>query len=71
MFMLDIKSIFLSRTVWANLVGLVALALGFLGFDTRALDEAAVVESSLQIVAAGSFVLSTVFRIVATRRLTV
>ena len=69
--MLDIKSIFLSRTVWANLVGLVALALGFLGFDTRELDEAAVVESILQIVAAGSFVLSTVFRIVATRRLTV
>ena len=69
--MLDIKSIFLSRTVWANLVGLVALALGFLGFDIRGLDEAAVVESILQIVAAGSFVLSTVFRIVATRRLTV
>lgn len=69
--MLDIKSIFLSRTVWANLVGLVALALGFLGFDTRGLDEAAVVESILQIVAAGSFVLSTVFRVVATRRLTV
>jgi hypothetical protein len=69
--MLDIKSIFLSRTVWANLVGLVALALGFLGFDTRELDEAAVVESILQIVAAGSFVLSTVFRIVATRQLTV
>ena len=69
--MLDIKSIFLSRTVWANLVGLVALALGFLGFDTRELDEAAVVESILQIVAAGGFVLSTVFRVVATRRLTV
>jgi hypothetical protein len=69
--MLDIKSIFLSRTVWANLVGLVALALGFLGFDTRGFDEAAVVESILQIVAAGSFVLSTVFRILATRQLTV
>jgi hypothetical protein len=69
--MLDIKPIFLSRTVWANLVGLVALALGFLGFDTRGLDEAAVVESILQIVAAGSFVLSTFFRIVATRQLMV
>jgi hypothetical protein len=69
--MLDIKSIFLSRTVWANLVGLVALALGLLGFDTRDLDEAGLVESILQVVAAGSFVLSTIFRILATRQLTV
>ena len=67
--MLDAKSILASRTVWANLVGLVALALGLLGFDTRELDQAALVESILQIVAAASFVFSTVFRILATRQL--
>ena len=69
--MLDTKSVFLSRTVWANLVGLVALALGLLGFDTGGLDEAALVDSILQIVTAASFVLSTLFRIVATRQLQV
>ena len=67
--MLDTKSILASRTVWANLVGLVALALGLLGFDTRELDQAALVESILQIIAAASFVLSTFFRILATRQL--
>ena len=69
--MLDTKSVFLSRTVWANLVGLVALALGLLGYDTGGLDEAALVDSILQIVTAASFVLSTLFRIVATRQLQV
>jgi hypothetical protein len=67
--MFDAKPILLSRTVWANLVGLAALALGLLGFDTAGLDEAALVDSVLQLVAAGSFVLSTFFRILATRRL--
>jgi hypothetical protein len=65
----DTKSILFSRTVWANLVGLAALALGLLGFDIAGLDEAALVDSVLQLVAAGSFVLSTFFRIVATRQL--
>ena len=67
--MLDTKSILASRTVWANLVGLVALALGLFGFDTRELDEAALVESILRIVAAASFVFSRLFRILATRQL--
>jgi hypothetical protein len=67
--MLDTKPILLSRTVWANLVGLAAVALGLLGFDTAGLDEAALVESILQLVAAASFVLSTFFRVVATRQL--
>jgi len=67
--MFDTKPILLSRTVWANLVGLMALALGLFGFDTASLDEAALVDSILQLVAAGSFVLSTFFRIVATRQL--
>ena len=67
--MLDTKSIFSSRTVWANLVGLLALALGLLGFETGDLDQAGLVDAILQIVAAASFVTSTFFRSVATRQL--
>jgi hypothetical protein len=67
--MLDTKSILFSRTVWANLVGFAALALGLLGFDSAGLDEAALVDSILKLVTAASFVLSTFFRIVATRQL--
>ena len=67
--MFDTKPILLSRTVWANLVGLAALGLALFGFDTASLDEGALVEAILQLVAAGSFVLSTFFRIVATRQL--
>jgi len=67
--MFDTKPILLSRTVWANLVGLAALGFALLGFDTASLDEGALVEAILQLVAAGSFVLSSFFRIVATRQL--
>src|SRR5215212_308623 len=46
-----------------------ALGLALFGFDTAGLDEGALVDSILQLVAAGSFVLSTFFRIIATRQL--
>ncbi len=65
----DVKSIFASRTVWTNIVGLIALALAVLGYDTRALDAGQVAEAASQLIAAASFILSTFFRIVATRRL--
>ncbi|HEY8382732.1 MAG TPA: glycosyl hydrolase 108 family protein [Microvirga sp.] len=67
--MLDTKSILASRTVWANLVGLAAVALGALGFDTSGLDPSAFAEAAIQLVVASSFIASTVFRIVATRQL--
>lgn len=38
--MFDTKTILASRTIWANLIGLAALVLGLLGFDTSALATA-------------------------------
>lgn len=65
----DVKSILASRTVWSNLVGLAALGLSVAGFDGNALNSPALVDAGLQVVAGGSFIASTVFRIVASRRL--
>jgi lysozyme family protein len=67
--MFDSKSILASRTVWANCIGLLAVALGAFGFDTSALDANAFAEATVQLVAAVSFIASTVFRIVATKQL--
>jgi hypothetical protein len=68
--MTDAKSILASRTVWANLIGLGAIALALFGFDTSSLDTGALAEAAAQVVAAASFIASTAFRIAATRQLT-
>lgn len=68
--MTDIKTILASRTVWANLIGLLALLIGGLGFDTSSLDADATAQAIVQIVAGASFIASTVFRILATKRIT-
>ena len=65
----DVKSILASRTVWANLVGLACVGLTLAGIDTGDLDVNRVAESAAQLVAAASFIGSTVFRIAATRPL--
>lgn len=67
--MTDVKSIFASRTVWANLIGLASVGLSLAGIDTGNVDLDRVAESAAQLVAAVSFLGSTVFRIAATRRL--
>ena len=58
-----------SRTVWANAIGMGALALSWFGFDTSGLDKSALTDSLLQAIAGVSFVASTLFRIIATRRI--
>ena len=63
------KSILASRTLWSNVVGLAAVALSLAGFDTSALDAGAVSEAALQIVAGGSILASSLFRLLATKRL--
>jgi hypothetical protein len=67
--MIDTKTILASRTVWANLTGLAALLLGFFGFDTSGLNTSAFAEAVVQLVAAASFIASTVFRILATKQI--
>ena len=67
--MFDTKTILASRTIWANLIGLAALVLGLLGFDTSALATGAIEEALVQLIAAGSFIASTIFRIVATKQI--
>lgn len=67
--MIDTKTILASRTVWANLVGLAALGLSLFGFDASALNADAFAEALVQLVAAGSFIASTVFRILATKQI--
>ncbi len=67
--MIDTKTILASRTVWANLIGLVALVLGLFGFDASALNTGAFAEASVQLIAAASFIASTIFRILATKQI--
>lgn len=67
--MFDTKTILASRTVWSNLIGLSALVLGLFGFDGSALTTDAVEEALAQFIAAGSFIASTVFRIIATKQI--
>lgn len=65
----DWKNFFASRTVWANLVGLAALVLGSLGHDLAGVDQGAVLDAVMQIVAGLSFLASIAFRVAAKRRL--
>lgn len=67
--MTQTKPILASRTLWANLVGLAAIAFGMLGFDTSTVDLNGFAEAAAQLVAAASFVASTVFRVAATKQL--
>nr|WP_255726460.1 glycosyl hydrolase 108 family protein [Microvirga sp. ACRRW] len=68
--MIDTKTILASRTIWANLIGLLAVILGLFGFDASALGASAFQEALVQFIAAGSFIASTVFRILATKQIT-
>jgi lysozyme family protein len=65
----DVKPLLTSKTVWANVFGLIAIVLSLFGFNTSLLDPQALAESVLQAIAALSFVLSTAFRVVATKRI--
>ncbi|MBF9232073.1 hypothetical protein [Microvirga alba] len=67
--MIDTKTILASRTVWANIIGLVALLLSVLGFDATDLGTSALTEAVVQLVAAASFIASTIFRILATKQI--
>lgn len=63
------KPFFMSKTVWSNVIGLAAIILSVFGVDTGGIDQAALVESLLQGIAALSFVFSTVFRVIASQKI--
>lgn len=67
--MTDRKPIAASKTVWANITGLACLALALIGVDTGSVDTDKFAEAAAQLVAAGSFIASTVFRITASKHL--
>jgi hypothetical protein len=68
--LVDTKSVLASRTVWANLVGLIALLLTAAGVPGDAIgDTGRITDAILQVVAGLGFLASTAFRIVATRRI--
>jgi hypothetical protein len=55
--------------VWTNIVGLASVGLALVGVDTGDIDADRFAEAAAQLVAAASFIGSTVFRIAASRRL--
>ena len=67
--MADTKSILASRTVWANVLGLAAIVLSLFGVDAGSVDVNGLAEAAAQLVAAGSFIASTIFRIVAEKQI--
>lgn len=65
------KGLLASKTFWANMVGLVAFLLQLVGFgEIAAPDQAKLVDVFLQIATGISFILSTVFRVAATQKVT-
>jgi hypothetical protein len=68
--MTDVKSLIQSRTVWANLIGFLALVLAGTGFPGAEAEAEPVTDAIMQVIAGASFLASTFFRVIATRRLT-
>ncbi len=61
------QSLLQSRTVWSNLIGFGALILSLTGHGAG-LDTGQLTDSIMQVVTAGSFIASTVFRILSTKK---
>lgn len=61
--MLNLRTVLLSRPIWANLVGLASIALSLAGIDTTGLDAAGFSDSVLQVVAGASFIASSLFQL--------
>ncbi len=68
--MLQVKNVLQSRTIWSNIIGLSAVALSHFDLNTAGVDQSQLTDSVLQIIAAGSFISSSIFRIFATKTLT-
>ena len=67
--MTETKNVLASRTVWANLIGLASVGLGMFGVKTGSIDANGLADAAAQLVAGGSFIASTVFRMQATKQI--
>lgn len=68
--MTDLKPVLASRTVWANIIGFLAFVLAAFGFGADALgDQGRLADAILQVVTGLSFLVSTVFRVIASKKL--
>jgi hypothetical protein len=67
--MIEFKNLLMSRTVWANVVGLSTLLISMFGFQAPLIERDQLVDAILQVVTGGSFVASTIFRIIATKKI--
>jgi hypothetical protein len=67
--MIEFKNLLLSRTVWANAIGLSTLFISMFGFQAPLIERDQLVDAILQVVTGGSFVASTIFRIIATKKI--
>jgi hypothetical protein len=67
--MTELKSLLQSRTIWANVIGFLALLMSILGFRPPVVDEDQIIDAILQIVTGFSFLASTAFRIAATKKI--
>jgi len=67
--MTQTKSILLSKTLWANVIGLAAVLAGVFGFDTSSIEASSVAEALTQAVAGIAFIASTLFRVMARKTL--
>lgn len=65
------KGLLQSKTFWANVVGLVAFLAQLMGFgEIVAADQAKLVDTLLQVATGLAFILSTIFRVTATQKVT-
>lgn len=67
----QVKGLFASKTFWTNFIGLVSFILSLMGFgEISSAESGQLVDTILQIITGVSFVLSTIFRVMATKKVT-
>jgi uncharacterized membrane protein YgdD (TMEM256/DUF423 family) len=65
----DTKSVLASRTIWANLIGLLAVAVGLFGVDVSSAEVESATEALVHIVTGISCLAGIYFRMVATKQI--
>lgn len=65
----DTKTLLTSKTLWSNLIGLSAVMLSIFGIDASGIDHDGLSQAIPQVVAGLSFIASSAFRIMASKRI--